>query len=135
MQKNGFAAEQGEAPEAILHVTDECQPRGAVGSRVARSVVLREHASYDILVDVGAEGMRYLLGDAYTAEFRVAALQFNDGRDEFCRRPFGAGFAATVGGGKEQAILTINQRLVEFEQRCRLDRPPEFWNPRRAHER
>jgi hypothetical protein len=78
--------------------------------------------------------MRYLLGDAYTAEPRVAALQLNDGRDEFCRRPFGAGFAATVRGGKEQAILTINQRLVEFEQRCRLDQHAEFWNPARAHE-
>ena len=55
-------------------MTDEGQPGWAVGSGVARSIVFREHATYDILVDVGAEGMTYLLGDADTAKPRVAPL-------------------------------------------------------------
>jgi hypothetical protein len=45
--------------------------------------VLREHAAHDIFVDVDAESMRDLLGDAYTAELGVAALQLNDRRNEF----------------------------------------------------
>src|SRR6266852_3724513 len=134
MQKDGFAAEQVDAPQTILHVTDECQPRGTVGSGVAWSIVLREHAAHDILVHIDVEDMRYLLGDAYTAEPWVAALQLNDRPNEFCRRPFGSGFAATAGRGKEQAILTINQRLVKFEQCCWLDECAKFRNPGRAHE-
>jgi len=43
---------------------------------------------------VDAEGMSDLLGDAYTAEPGVAALQLDDRRDEFCRGTFGAGFVA-----------------------------------------
>jgi len=56
-----------------------------MGSGVSWPVMLREHAANDIFVDVDAEGMRNLLGDAYTAELGVAALQLDDRRDEFCR--------------------------------------------------
>jgi hypothetical protein len=58
-----------------------------------------------IFVDVNAEGMRDLLGDADTAEFGISALELNDRRDEFRGRTFGAGFAAMRGGGKEQAVF------------------------------
>src|ERR1700730_13880773 len=73
MQKDGCAAEQVDAAEAILHVSEECQPRGAVGSGVAWSVVLREHAAHNVFGNVDAEGMSDLLGDAHTAEPGVAA--------------------------------------------------------------
>ena len=36
--------------------------------------MFREHAANDIFVDQAAEGMSDLLGDAYTAEPRVAML-------------------------------------------------------------
>ena len=94
-----------DAPQAVLAVPDEGQPRGAIGSGAAWPIVLREHAAHDIFVDVDAEVMRDLLGDAYTAEPGVAALQLDDRRDEFCRGTFGARFAATVAGGKEQATF------------------------------
>ena len=103
-------------------------------SGVAWPIVFRKHAANDIFVDLDAEGMRDLLGDAYTAEPGVAALQLNDRRDEFCRWTFGAGVAATVAGGKEQTIFTIDQCLVELEQRCRLDERAKFWNPAGTHE-
>lgn len=133
-QEDGFAAEQVDAPQAVLDVPDECQPRGVIGSGVAWREVLREHAAHDIFVDVEAEGMRDLLGDAYTAEPGVAALQLNDRRDEFCRRTFGAGFMATVAGGKEQTLFPIHQGLVELEQRCRLDERAKFLNPTGTYE-
>ena len=48
--------------------------------------------------------------------------------------PLGAGFAATVVGGKEQTIFAIDQCLVELKQRCRLDERAKFWNPVGIHE-
>ena len=49
------------------------------------------------------------------AELGVAALQFNDHRNEFCGWTFGIGFAATGRGGKEKAVLAIDQGVVELE--------------------
>ena len=46
-QEDGFAAEQVDAPQAVLEVPDECQPRGAIGSGIAWPLVLREHATHD----------------------------------------------------------------------------------------
>jgi hypothetical protein len=59
--------------------------------------------------------MRDLLRDAHTAEFGITAFELNDCRDEFRGRVFGTGFSATEGGGKEQAVFPIHQRLVEFQ--------------------
>ena len=67
-QEDRFAAEQIDAPEAVLGLRDECQPGRAIGSGVAWPVVLGEHAANDILVDLDAEGVRDLLGDAHAAE-------------------------------------------------------------------
>jgi hypothetical protein len=96
--------------------------------------VLREHTTHDIFVDVDAEGMRDLLGDAYTAEPGVAALQLNDRRDEFCRGTFGPGLATMRRGGKEQAVFPIHQGFVELEQRCRFDERADLRNPAWAQE-
>ncbi len=96
--------------------------------------MLLEHAANDIFVDVDSEGMRDLLGDAYTTEPGVAALQPNDRRDEFCRGSFGARFAATAEGGKEQTIFPIHQGFVELEQCCWLNERAKLRNPTRAHE-
>lgn len=70
----------------------------------------------------------------YTAEPGVAALELNDRCDEFCRGSFGAGFAATAEGGKEQTIFPIHQGFVELEQRRRLNERAKLRNPARAHE-
>jgi hypothetical protein len=133
-QKDGFAAEQVGAPQAILRVCHEGQPRGAVGSGVAWPVVLREHASNDVLVKLDTEGVSDLLGDAHAAEPWIAALQLDDRRDECCRRTFGAGFTATVAGGKEPTILPLHQGLAKPEQCCRLDEHAKLRNPAWAHE-
>jgi len=44
-----------------------------------------ENAAHDILVDLDAERMSHLLGNARTAEARIAVLHFEDRRDEFLR--------------------------------------------------
>ena len=72
--------------------------------------MLREHATYDIFVDLDAKGVRDLLGDAQAAEARIAPLQRDDGGDEFRGGPFGAGLAVSCGRGKEEPIFPIYQR-------------------------
>jgi len=64
----------------------------------------------------------------------IAPLHLDDGRDEFRGRTFRTGFAATRRGGKEQPVLPIHQRLVELQQRCRLDERAKLRNAARAHE-
>jgi len=110
-QENGFAAEEIDAPETILRMADECQPRWTRVTGVAASVVLCEHATHDIFIDVDAEGMGDLLGDAYTAEPGVSALQLNNRRDEFCRGTFGATFVATVAEGKSRRYFRSTNTL------------------------
>jgi hypothetical protein len=125
-QENGFAAKQIDAPKAVFDMAHEDKPRRAVGSRAVWSVVLREHATHDIFVDVEAESMRDLLRDAYTAELGIAALKLHDRRDEFYRRAFGTGFAPRGRGGKEQAVFSIDQGIVKLEQRRGLYEAPSF---------
>ena len=107
---------------------------GPSGPGVAWPVVLREHAANDIFVDLDAEGVSDLLGDAHTAKLGIAPLHLDDGRDEFRGRTFGTGFAAMRRGRKEQAVFPIHQGLVELEQRCRLDERAKLRNPAWAHE-
>ena len=111
-QKHGFAAEQVDAPQTVLDVPDERQPREPVGCGVAWPVVLCEHTTNDVLVNLDAEGVRDLLGNPYTAESGISALHLDDRRDECCRRTFGAGFAATVAGGKESSIFPVHQGVA-----------------------
>ena len=86
-QQDGFAAEQVDAPQAILGLRDECQSRGAVRAGVVRPVMLGQHATHDIFIDVEAEGVRDLLGDLQRAELGIAPLHLDDCRNEFGNRP------------------------------------------------
>jgi len=93
-QKDGFAAKQIHASEAVLGLCAEGQPGGTKGSGVAGAVVLLKHSAHDILVDLGAECMSDLLSDAQVSEFGIAGLHLDDCRDEFQRWPFRAGLAS-----------------------------------------
>ena len=75
----------------------------AIGSGVLWPVVLREHATHDIFVDVDAEGMSDLLGDAYTAEPGVAALGYSG----FKRWILGS-VADKVLCGSDRPVLLVN---------------------------
>src|SRR5471032_1789319 len=65
LKHNRFTVEQIDTPQAVLHVADEREPGWALGSR-GRSEVLSEDATHDVLVDLDAERMSHLLGDART---------------------------------------------------------------------
>ncbi len=56
LQQNGLAPKQIDASKAVLHVTDEGQPRGAAIARF-RTIVLGEDTPHEVLVDVYATGL------------------------------------------------------------------------------
>ena len=66
---------------------------------------------------------------------RIAALQRDDGGDEFSGRALWAGFAARRSrGGEEPAVLALYQGRVELEQGRRPDQRAKLRQAARAHE-
>src|SRR6202158_4275046 len=99
LEHNRFTSEQIDAPHAVLHVSDERETGGSLISG-GRAEMPSEDAAHDILVDLDAERMGYLLGNARTTEARIAVLHFEDRRDEILRGPFRPG--SLTGSGREQ---------------------------------
>ena len=56
-EHDGLASKQIYAPQAVSRVSDERQPRGP-GAAGRGAIVLREHAVYDVLVDIDRERVR-----------------------------------------------------------------------------
>ena len=89
-QEERFAADQIDAPQAVLQMPDKAQPGWAIISR-SGSIVFRQHAADQVFVDVDVKGTRDLLGDAGTANTGIAAFEFDDRVDELLRWPLWAG--------------------------------------------
>jgi hypothetical protein len=54
---NRFAAKQDDAPEAVLEVSNDCQPRRAIVIRIGVGL-FGDNLPNDVLVDLDAEGVR-----------------------------------------------------------------------------
>jgi hypothetical protein len=67
---------------------------------------LSEDATHDVLVDLDAERMIHLLGNARATEARIAVLHFEDRCDEFLRGPFRP-WSLTGSGREEQSYLRL----------------------------
>jgi hypothetical protein len=96
-QENRLRPKQVQAPETILRVAQEREPRRAIVVRFW-TVVGGQDSSYQILVDFGAEGFGELLRNSRATEARVTLLESDNGLDQFPSRPFGswrASFART----------------------------------------
>ncbi len=81
-QHDGLAAEQVDAPEAVLRVPDERQPRRPSGSRF-RSIVFGQYSADHVLVNLDAEGPGDNECNPRAAETWIATLQLHDRTDEF----------------------------------------------------
>jgi hypothetical protein len=64
--------------------------------------------------------MSHLPGNARTAEARIAALHFEDRRDEFLRGPFGT-WPSPGSGREQQSVFPLDQRPVKAQQRRGLN--------------
>src|SRR5262245_61109079 len=127
-----FAAEQIDAPHAVLQMPDKAQPGRAIGSS-SGAIVLGEHATDDVFVDIDAKGPRDLLGDAGTANTGIAALERDDRVDEFLRWPFWAR-APMTSRRKKPPIFPSFERLVESQQGSGLQDDGELRKPARRDE-
>ena len=76
-------------------MAEECQPGGAIGI-LSRPVVMGENSSNHVFVDFDLERQGDLLGDSWTAPVGITLLRFDDRTDEFCARPFRAGFPSAI---------------------------------------
>jgi hypothetical protein len=98
-EHDGLASKEVHAPQAVCGVSDERQPR-TPGSARHGTIVFRQHAVHDVLIDVDAERVRDDARNSWTAESWIPRLELDDGLDEgFARAPFGPGF---LGQGREE---------------------------------
>ena len=70
-EHDGLASKEVNAPQAVSRVSDERQPRGS-GSARGGAIVFRQHAVYDVLVDVDPERLGDDQRDPWAAEPRIA---------------------------------------------------------------
>ena len=62
-----------------------------------------------------------LLSNAATTELWIAVFHLDDGRDELPGWAFRARLSPPARRGEQQTVFSMDQRLVESEQRGRLD--------------
>ena len=72
LESEGFTPEEIHAPQAILCVAEESQPRGAIG--LVRVKVGGEDPSHDIFIDRQGKGLGYLLGNFGASKSRITAF-------------------------------------------------------------
>jgi hypothetical protein len=103
-----LAAKEIHAPEAVCRLANERQPQGSSASR-RRAIVFGQHAVHDVLVEVDPERLRDDACDSWTAESRIARLEFDDGPDDAFVRPFRSGLLR-AGPRREQppVLATTN---------------------------
>src|SRR5215471_2371476 len=81
LQGDRFTAEQVEAPQTVLHMTDERQPRGTAFWRLGR-VMYGENPSNHVLINRCSESQIDLLCDLRTSPRRIPPLHLDDGLDQ-----------------------------------------------------
>ncbi|HEY6290094.1 MAG TPA: hypothetical protein VI455_00830 [Terriglobia bacterium] len=109
-----FAAKEVHAPETVLQVTEESQPRRTVG--VWLGVVMGgQDAANEVLVDWDAERQSNLLSDSWAAPGGIVLFGGDDRVNEFLGRTLGTGLAPAF-RREEQAVLALGQNLVKVQQ-------------------
>ncbi len=72
-----FAEEQIHTPEAVLGMVEEGQPRGSASAWI-RPLVLGQHTTNRVFVDLDPEDEGDLLSDSTATEARACLLHFDD---------------------------------------------------------
>ena len=113
-EANRLTSEQIDTPKAVFHVANESEPGRATATGFW-SIVFDEDASNDMFVDLDAKRLGYDQCGPWTAEARIAALEFNDGTNECTGRTFRSRFCSLL-RREEPAVLAVYQALVEIQQ-------------------
>src|SRR6266849_935679 len=115
-EHDGLTSKEIHAPQAVSRVSDERQPRGARAAR-GGAIVFRQHAVYDVFVDVNPERVRDDARNPRTAEPRIARLELDDGLDECVARPLRSGLLRARARREQSAVLATHQRLMKRQER------------------
>ena len=91
-EQDRFGSEQVQAPETVLRMSKQCEPRRSAISTFG-SVVCCQNPTDHIFVDVDAKGLGQVLGDLRAAKAGIAPLDFTDGSNQFRGGPFWARLA------------------------------------------
>jgi hypothetical protein len=75
-----------------------------------------ENPANDVFVDVDSRGASNLLRNSFASPGAIAAFHFNDGIDQFFRRPLGTRPTNSF-WGKQKPILLLDQRFVKMQQK------------------
>jgi hypothetical protein len=81
-QQDRFGPEQVQAPETVLGMTQEREPRRSDVTAFG-AVVCGQNSTHHIFVDVDTKGLGQVLRDLRAAEAGVAPFDFTDGLDQF----------------------------------------------------
>ncbi len=81
-QQDRFGPEQVQAPETVLGMTQEREPRRSVVTAFG-VVVCGQNSADHIFVEVDAKGLGQVLRDLRAAKSGIAPLEFTDGSDQF----------------------------------------------------
>src|SRR6202521_4795381 len=115
-EHDGLASKETHAPQAVSRVSDERQPRGP-GAAGGGAIVFRQHAVYDVLVDVDSECLRDDARNPRTAEPRIARLELDDGLDKCVARPLRSGLLRALARREQSAVLATHQGLMKRQER------------------
>src|SRR6266852_1660023 len=129
-EHDGLASKKIHTPQAVSRVSDERQPRGPGAAR-GGAIVFRQHAVYDVLVDVDPERVRDDARNPRTAEPGIARLELDDGLDECGAWPLRSGLLRARARREQSAVLAMHQRLMKRQERRGAqadgDRPDSPW--------
>ena len=129
---NRLTPEELDTPQAVLGVTRESQPRRTITG--LRLVVFGEHSAHDVFVDVDTESPGYDQRYPWAAETWIAALQLDDGIDDFLGRPLRSRFSPRF-RCEQRPLLAAHQTPVKA-QLCRwLQSHRKLFEPRRSQEK
>jgi len=81
-QQNRFSPEQVQAPQTVLGMTQEREPRRSVVTAFG-AVVCGQNSADHIFVDVDTKGLGQVLRDLRAAKSGIAPLEFTDSSDQF----------------------------------------------------
>src|SRR5216684_3770840 len=115
-EHDGLASQEIHAPQAISRVSDERQP-GGPGAARGGAIVFRQHAVYNVFVDVDPERVSDDARDPWTTEPRVARLQLDDGLDEGRARPLRSRLLRALARREQSAVRATHQRLMKRQER------------------
>ena len=103
-KRGGLAAKQIDAPETVLHLSNERQPGRSVAMG-RRPIVASQNTADDIFIDGDSKRERNLLGDFRAAPTRIALFHRDDGVDQFPGQALGPGFGSVFRCEKESILL------------------------------